>query len=160
MKQFNEWNEVKKSVDNHINKKVGFKNRDIFYMNMGKNIGFEQDGKGKDFVRPVVIFKVFNREIFFAIPLSSQLKKSKFYYNFSFKKRDGALSENIALLSQMKIFSSKRLLNKIGTMNIDDFEKMKESFKCLLDWPHLKKMGRPEGIWIIIITKIFLKVKS
>lgn len=133
MKQFDEWNEVKKDVDNHKNKKVGFKTRDIFYMNMGENIGFEQNGKGENFVRPIVVFKVFNRDMFFAIPLSSQLKEGKFYYAFEFEKRDGSLSKNIALLSQMKIFSSKRLLNKIGTMNKNDFENMKESFICLLD---------------------------
>ncbi|MEA1956176.1 MAG: type II toxin-antitoxin system PemK/MazF family toxin [Campylobacterota bacterium] len=133
MKQFNEWNELKKEVDNHKNKKVGFKTRDIFYMNMGENIGFEQNGKGKNFIRPIVVLKVFNREMFFAIPLSSQLKEGKFYYSFEFEKKDKILSKNVALLSQMKIFSSKRLLNKIGTMKIDDFENMKESFKCLLD---------------------------
>ena len=132
-KAFDEWNEIKKAVDNHSNKKVGFKTRDIFYMNMGENIGFEQNGKGDKFLRPVVILKVFNREMFFAIPLSTQLKEGIFYYNFEFKKRDGTTSKNIALLSQMKLFSSKRLLNKIGVMNKNDFEKMKESFKCLLD---------------------------
>jgi len=133
MKEFDKWNKVKKDVDNHINKKVGFKVRDIFYMNMGKNIGFEQNGKGKNFVRPVVIFKVFNREMFFAIPLSSQIKEGKFYYAFEFKKRDESISQNIALLSQLKLYSSKRLLNKIGTINKNNFEEMKESFKCLLD---------------------------
>jgi mRNA interferase MazF len=133
MKEFDKWNKVKKDVDNHINKKVGFKVRNIFYMNMGENIGFEQNGKGTNFVRPVVIFKVFNREMFFAIPLSSQIKEGKFYYAFEFEKRDNSISKNIALLSQMKLYSSKRLLNKIGTINKNDFEKMKESFKCLLD---------------------------
>jgi len=133
IKNIDKWNELKKDIDNYKNKKVGFKTRDIFYVNMGENIGFEQNGKGKDFVRPLVILKVFNREMFFAIPLSSQLKEGKFYYAFEFEKKDKTISKNIALLSQMKIFSSKRLLNKIGTMKIDDFEKMKESFKCLLD---------------------------
>ena len=133
MEKFDDWNEVKKEVNNHSNKKVGFKTRDIFYINMGENIGFEQNGKGENFLRPVVILKVFNREMFFAIPLSSQIKNGVFYYSFEFEKRDCSKSKNIALLSQMKLFSSKRLLNKIGVMNKNDFEKMKESFKCLLD---------------------------
>jgi len=133
MEKFDDWNEVKKEVNNHSNKKVGFKTRDIFYINMGENIGFEQNGKGEKFLRPIVILKVFNREMFFAIPLSSQLKEGVFYYHFEFEKRDGTVSKNIALLSQMKLFSSKRLLNKIGVINKDDFENMKESFKCLVD---------------------------
>lgn len=39
---FDEWNEVKKNT--HKEKVlVGFKNRDIFYIKMGHNIGFEQN---------------------------------------------------------------------------------------------------------------------
>ena len=129
--QYNNWNKIKKDIANE-NITVGFKNRDIFYMNMGKNIGFEQDGKGHNFVRPVVIVKGFNKYMFFGIPLSTKIKEGKFYYNFKFNKKD-EIVENIALLSQMRLFSTKRLLNKIGMMNIDDFNKMKNKFKNLID---------------------------
>ena len=129
--QYNNWNKIKKEIAND-NITVGFKNRDIFYMNMGKNIGFEQDGKGDNFVRPIVIVKGFNKYMFFGIPLSTKIKEGKFYYNFKFNKKD-EIVEDIALLSQMRLFSTKRLLNKIGMMNIDDFNKMKSKFKNLID---------------------------
>ena len=129
--EYNNWNKIKKEIAND-NITVGFKNRDIFYMNMGKNIGFEQDGKGDNFVRPIVVVKGFNKYMFFGIPLSTKIKEGKFYYNFKFNKRD-EIVENIALLSQMRLFSTKRLLNKIGMMNIDDFNKMKNKFKDLID---------------------------
>lgn len=129
--EYNNWNNIKKEIAiERIT--VGFKNRDIFYMNMGKNIGFEQDGKGENFVRPVVVVKGFNKNMFFGIPLSTKIKEGKFYYRFSFYKQDKKV-ENIALLSQMRLFSTKRLLNKIGMMNTDDFETMKNKFKDLLD---------------------------
>lgn len=128
---FNKWNEVKKGVESE-NILVGFKNRDIFYMNMGKNIGYEQDGKGENFVRPVVIVKGFNKDIFFGIPLSTKLKEGKFYYQFSFKKQDEVVT-NIALLSQMRLFSTKRLLNKIGVISTEDFKNLKDKFKVLID---------------------------
>jgi mRNA interferase MazF len=128
---YNSWNNIKKDIAKE-NISVGFKNRDIFYMSMGKNIGFEQDGKGENFVRPVVIVKGFNKNMFFGIPLSTKIKEGKFYYRFSFYKKDIKV-ENIALLSQMRLFSTKRLLNKIGVMNIDDFKNMKNKFKDLLD---------------------------
>ena len=101
-------------------------------MNMGKNIGFEQDGKGENFVRPVVIIKGFNKNMFFGIPLSTKMKEGKFYYKFRFQKKD-ELVENIALLSQMRLFSTKRLLNKIGVISKEDFIKMKNEFKSLID---------------------------
>ena len=31
---------------------------------MGFNVGFEQDGRGAQFSRPIVIFKKFNNEVF------------------------------------------------------------------------------------------------
>ena len=129
--QYNKWNKVKKEI---ASEKifVGFKNRDIFYMKMGKNIGFEQDGKGNNFVRPVVIVKGFNKEMFLGIPLSTKIKDGRFYYRFEFNKKDEII-ENIALLSQVRLFSTKRLLNKIGMMHIKDFENMKNKFKKLID---------------------------
>jgi mRNA interferase MazF len=129
--QYNNWNEIKIAIE-YENIIVGFKERDIFYMNMGKNIGFEQDGKGENFVRPVVIIKGFNKNMFFGIPLSTKMKEGKFYYKFQFQKKD-ELVENIALLSQMRLFSTKRLLNKIGVISKEDFIKMKNEFKSLID---------------------------
>ena len=129
--QYNNWNEIKISIE-YENIIVGFKERDIFYMNMGKNIGFEQDCKGENFVRPVVIIKGFNKNMFFGIPLSTKMKEGKFYYKFQFQKKD-ELVENIALLSQMRLFSTKRLLNKIGVISKEDFIKMKNEFKSLID---------------------------
>ena len=129
--QYNNWNGIKITIENE-NIIVGFKERDIFYMNMGKNIGFEQDGKGENFVRPVVIIKGFNKNMFFGIPLSTKMKEGKFYYKFQFQKKD-ELVENIALLSQMRLFSTKRLLNKIGVISKEDFIKMKNEFKNLID---------------------------
>jgi mRNA interferase MazF len=129
--QYNNWNEIKITIE-YENIIVGFKERDIFYMNMGKNIGFEQDGKGENFVRPIVIIKGFNKNMFFGIPLSTKIKEGKFYYKFQFQKKD-ELVENIALLSQMRLFSTKRLLNKIGVISKEDFIKMKNEFKSLID---------------------------
>lgn len=131
MKAFDHWNEVKKETKKD-NVSFGFKNRDIFYIKMGQNIGYEQNGKGESFVRPVVILKGFNQNMFFGIPLSSQIKEGKFYYPFWFTKGDH-LSMNIALLSQMRLFSSKRLLNKIGVMDKKSFKEMKTKFKTLID---------------------------
>ena len=37
-------------------------------------------------------------------------------------------------MPQIRMFSSKRLLNKIGVMKIEDFEKMKDKIKKFIDW--------------------------
>ncbi len=129
--EYNTWNEVKQKIQKE-ELLVGFKSRDIFYVKMGKNIGYEQDGKGEEFVRPVVIVKGFNKYMFFAIPLSTKIKEGRFYHSFKFEK-NGKIMTNNALLSQMRLFSTKRLLNKIGVMKNDDFKEMKIKFKELID---------------------------
>ena len=134
MKVFDDWNEVKKKTNS---KKVfrSFKERDIFYMHMGENIGFEQNGKGSRFVRPVIVFKKFSNDMFLGIPISSQLKEGSYFYRFDFMKKGKSgqkTSQNIAILVQVRLFSTKRLLNKIGVIEVRDYENMKGRLKRLL----------------------------
>jgi len=70
--------------------------------------------------------------MFFGIPLSTKIKDGKFYHEFEFSK-NGKLITNIALLSQMRLYSTKRLLNKICVVNKNDFEQIKIKFKKLID---------------------------
>ncbi len=128
---FDEWNIVKKATSLK-NFSVGFKNRDIFYIKMGQNIGYEQNGKGDHFVRPVIVLKRFNDKMFFGIPLSTKIKKGYFYHTFEFVKQNKVVQNN-ALLSQMRLFSSNRLLNKIGVINKDDFKTIKEKLVKLIN---------------------------
>ncbi len=131
MNEFDQWNEVKKET-NSDDKCRNFKEREIFYIKMGQNIGFEQNGKGEQFIRPVIILKKFNKNMFFGIPTSSQLKEGLFYHPFSFSK-SGSECNNIALLSQMKLYSANRLLNKMGMMHKADFDELKKKLKDLID---------------------------
>jgi len=128
MKDFDRWNLHKKRIDARPEGRH-YKEREIYYLNIGENVGFEQNGKGEEFVRPVVVLKRFNRHVFIGIPLSSTQKRGKFYFPFSFVEG----KESVAILSQLRIFDAKRLLNKLGMMKKDDFVKMKEEIKNLLE---------------------------
>lgn len=134
IESFDQWNEVKKEISKE---KVlfGFKQRDIFYIKMGKNLGYEQNGKGGKFVRPIIVLKKLNNKMFVGIPLSTQIKQGNFFYYFEFMKKSKhseQLMQNNAILAQIRTFSTKRLLNKIGTMKQDDFIQMKDKLKKLL----------------------------
>lgn len=85
MKDFDKWNEKKKAI--HVNENiVGFSQNEIIFMKIGLNVGFEQDGKGKDFLRPVLVYKKFNNRVFLGIPLTSKEKDDKFHFEFEYKK--------------------------------------------------------------------------
>jgi mRNA interferase MazF len=125
-KKFDEWNDVKKNLNN-AKKDIFFEEREIFWASIGYNIGFEQNGKGKVFSRPVLVVTKFSKNIFLGVPLSSQIKDGNFFFKF---KLNGEIST--ALLVQARLFDSKRLENKIGTMNKQNFLDLKNNLKKLM----------------------------
>jgi mRNA interferase MazF len=127
MENFDEWNKVKKRI-NGKTEIPQIRQREIYWANIGENIGFEQNGKGEDFMRPLLIFKKFSNEMFFGIPLSTQQKEGNWFFEFSLKNKSST-----ALIVQGRLFDAKRLDRKIGKMSIEDFESLKMSFKELFN---------------------------
>lgn len=66
--------------------------------------------------------------MFIGIPLTSSIKEDMFHYGFSFI--EGKASYTI--LSQVRLFDAKRLERKLGTINEEDFEKMKNKLRELM----------------------------
>ena len=129
MKQFDKWNDVKKNLSLTNNVK-SFKNRDIFWVHIGQNLGYETFGKGEEFLRPVLVFKKFSRNTFLGIPLTTSTKNDQFHFKF-IVKNNGKI--NYASLSQIKIFDAKRLHDKLDKMSVEDFDEMKVQLRELLD---------------------------
>jgi mRNA interferase MazF len=128
MQEYDKWNKVKKETSKEVSV-VGYKTRDIFNVKVGKNIGFEQNGKGNEFVRPVVVYKKFTKDMFIGIPLTTTKREGNFFFHFEFIPN----KTSVAILPQAKLFSSKRLLNKIGVINKSDYEKLKIEYLKLLE---------------------------
>lgn len=131
-KDFEKWNKKKISID-RIKSRLFFHEREIWFCSIGANVGYEQDGRGNDFIRPVVIVRKFNNEIFWGIPLTKATKKIKkksepFYYKFSFL----ADTESVAILSQIKLMDVKRLVRHIGTMKDGNFVELIKKLKELI----------------------------
>jgi len=61
--------------------------------------------------------------------LSTTEKRNKYYFEFEFIKD----KKSVAILSQMKNFDAKRLLNKIGMISQDDFIELKKQLKDIID---------------------------
>ncbi len=130
MKNFDKWNKMKQVLNrkNVDDLKIFFNNRQIWWCAVGNNIGLEQNGKGKNFERPVLIFKKFNKHIFLGIPLTTKEKNLNLPFYF---KLIGAKIESIAILSQIRLFSSKRLLREIETIKPELFKKIKNQLKIV-----------------------------
>jgi mRNA interferase MazF len=126
-KDFWSWHS-KKEFLNSLETRPFFHEREVWYCHMGVNVGSEQDGKGLTFVRPVIIIKKFNNEIFWAIPLTSAIKKTEYYFIACF---DGHRASS-AILSQIRLIDAKRLSHKIHTLPHGDFLYLKKKLKALL----------------------------
>jgi len=128
-KDFKKWHGQKRKVENE-RPRVFFSEREVWFCYLGENVGFEQDGNKEDYLRPVLIVRKFNNEIFWGIPLtkSEKRKDNRYYYSFSFVK--GIMS--LVVLSQIKLIDAKRLARQMGIMKDDDFEKLKKKLKELL----------------------------
>lgn len=127
MDTFDIWNSQKKKIHFHDVKRH-FKERDIYYARVGHNVGFEQNGRGVSFLRPVVILRKFNDRLFWGIPLTRTKKKGDYYYSFSFTHN----KMSTAILSQLRLFDSHRLMHKIGMISPIDFENLKKKTSNLL----------------------------
>lgn len=119
-KDFDGWNIHKKIIDSGENKKT-FHEREVWFIKIGENVGFEQNGKGEEFLRPVAVYKKFSKNVFLGIPLTRTIKNSRFYSSFDFKGQTSS-----AILSQIRLFDSKRLAYVVGRMSAGDFNKLKE----------------------------------
>ncbi len=122
LKDYSKWTPIKSKIHNKDLIPVGFKEREIWVCNLGENVGFEEDGKGKDFTRPVLILKIHSRKLCYIVPLSTTSNRGKYYYNFNGKT--GKVS--VALLGQSRVIGTARLRNKIGKASKEDFEEIKK----------------------------------
>ena len=125
-KDFDKWNDKKKKLnsvvfDNYLH------TREVWWCSLGINIGFEQDGKHQSFERPVLVVRKFSNDSVLIIPLSSKTKNNMFCFNF--------IHEGIpfsALLSQIRLISTKRLSRKIYQMDSLLFNQIHTAMKRLL----------------------------
>jgi mRNA interferase MazF len=120
-KEFDQWNNRKKTID--YNKRFILpKKKEVWWSSIGVNIGSEEDGKNKEFERPVLVVKAFNEEVFLGIPITSSSKfNKKYYFSVSLNNKNCFL-----ILSQIRLFSTKRLSRKIGSIANEEFAEMKK----------------------------------
>ncbi len=129
MKDFDQWDELKKKIEIDKDSPEKFpKEREVWMSNIGRNIGFEQNGSGDNFSRPVLIIKKFNNHMFWTVPLSTKQKDFDFYFNFI----DLNNQKVSIILAQMKLTSVKRLKRKLYDIPNEIFNTIKQKMRSFL----------------------------
>ena len=131
---FDIWNEEKKRIhesilchDLYINR------REIWFVKMGKNIGFEENGK-EQFLRSVVVIKKIGN-LFFTAALTSKGKDNHpLYYKLDMPQLENPKykDSSYVILSQVKVMDKKRFFQNIGTVSGKDFGQITQKLKTLL----------------------------
>jgi mRNA interferase MazF len=121
-KNFDEWNKAKKQI-NAVKFVPYFSEREIWWCSIGINIGFEEDGKNEKFERPVLIVKRYNSNLFLGIEMTSKSKQDKFHY--------AVTEKSVAILSQIRTFSAKRLTRRVRRITPIQFDELIRKMKKL-----------------------------
>ena len=126
-KNFDNWNSLKKHLhDEGVN--CFYHEREIWWCSLGINIGFEEDCKGLQADRPVLVVKALNKQLCWIVPMSTSVKSNPYYFPI------GTIDKQPAsiILSQMRPIDTKRFINRIGYIDKDIFERTKQAIKGVL----------------------------
>ena len=124
-KDFDAWNKIKKET-NIKQLPPLFSEREIWWCTLGINIGSEEDGKGINYLRPVLVLRKFNKGIFYGLPITSKAKDDEFHISINSGEIKGSI-----ILSQMRLIDSKRLSHLAGKITSDELKKVKKKLKAL-----------------------------
>lgn len=118
------WSKVK--IDIELKESPRFcKKGDVWWCSLGQNIGTEQNGSGDKFQRPVLVLKIFNHKTILIIPLTTSDKTN------IYRKYVGIIrgKHAKAIICQLRTISSKRLTEKITTMDKKIFKQTKKEVR-------------------------------
>ncbi|MFH0845892.1 MAG: type II toxin-antitoxin system PemK/MazF family toxin [Patescibacteria group bacterium] len=126
-KDFDVWNIQKKEIHNHGRNRL-YRLRDIWWCNLGLNIGYEQDGTGENNGRPVLVLKGLSRNICLVIPLTTSIEQH--FMRIPIGEIDGKNASGI--ISQIRVIDTKRFVNKIGKIDKKRFDIIRKAIKNLI----------------------------
>ena len=126
-KDFDRWNKSKKKI--HAEEARPFYHaREIWWCAVGVNVGNELDGTGKQHDRPVLVLRAFNAQTFLGVALIGPERTGRYY--FPVGKIDDR--DAVANLSQVRLFDTKRLIRKIGTLDDRTFHELARALALTL----------------------------
>ena len=123
LKRFLEWIGLKEKLHNMVAEPPLVRERDLWWVSLGENIGSEIHGKGRLFSRPGLIIKKLSRGFYLIAPTTSQKKRGTWYVPV---KQEG--KEMFVCLHQIRTIDYRRLSSRLGVLDEEDFKRVKEAF--------------------------------
>ncbi len=123
-KDFDKWNLEKKRLHSMGLRKSAHQ-RDVWWCALGLNLGSEEDGKGWNYLRPVLILKSFGNVICTILPISTSNKEHWTKIEIGFiNNRPSKI-----LLNQIRSVDTRRLIRKICRLDNSKYEEIRKAVR-------------------------------
>lgn len=126
-KDFDGWNETKKKTDSRREAPF-YHEREVWWCTLGVNVGSEENGSGEEYRRPALILKGLSMETCIIVPLTTSAKDHPLRIVVGLIGGKQAR----AILSQMRVIDTKRLVRKMKYLDVNAFEQIRKAAKVML----------------------------
>jgi mRNA interferase MazF len=126
-KDFDGWNETKKRTDARGGAPY-YHEREVWWCTLGVNVGSEENGSGAEYRRPALILKGLSVGTCLIVPLTPSAKDHPLRVAVGLIGRKQAR----AILSQMRVIDTKRLVRKLEYFDVDTFKQIRKAARGML----------------------------
>jgi mRNA interferase MazF len=123
VKQFLEWIQLKMKLDAVVAPPPLVKERDLWWVSIGENVGSEMSGKSELFSRPALVLKKLSRGIYLIAPTTTREKEGTWYVPI---RQEGRVMR--VCLHQVRVIDYRRLSTRLGIVDEEDFKRVKAAF--------------------------------
>ena len=123
LKKFLEWIVLKQQLHDTSSQAPLVRERDIWWLSLGENIGSEINGKNRLFSRPALVLKKLAHGFFLIAPTTTKEHEGSWYVKINYAHKDMWIC-----LHQIRTVDNRRLSGQLGQVGIDDFSQVKVAF--------------------------------
>ncbi len=124
---YNQWNILKQEINFTYRNTHYPKVREIWWINIGLNIGSEIYGKTDQYTRPVLILNIY-KNMLMCLPISSKIKRSK----LKFKIYTLDLKCHCVVFDQIRVFDRKRFIKRKYVISKNKFKRIIGKLKNMI----------------------------
>jgi len=123
IKNFLEWIKLKQQLHNISSQPPLVRERDLWWLSLGENVGSEINGKSRLFSRPALILKKLAHGFFLIAPTTTKGHEGTWYVKINYTNKDMWVC-----LHQIRTIDYRRLSSQLGQIGTDDFKQVQIAF--------------------------------
>jgi mRNA interferase MazF len=123
IKRFLGWIKLKQRLHTISAQPPLVRERDLWWLSLGENVGSEMNGKSRLFSRPALILKKLAHGFFLIAPTTTKNHNGTWYVKITYADKDMWVC-----LHQIRTIDYRRLSSQLGQVGVDDFRQAQTAF--------------------------------